>query len=76
MDIPGKQINVSQPAADTQPNTTAKLLAGGGAGALTVIVVWALKQWAHTEVPTEVAMALSTIISIGAAHFTPLGPSK
>jgi len=60
---------------DNQPNTTAKLIAGGGSGAIVIIIVWALRTWAHVDMPTEVAMALSTVISLGAAHFTPVGPS-
>jgi hypothetical protein len=59
-----------------QPNTTNKLMVGGGSAALVIIIVWAVKTWAHTDIPTEVAMALSTVISLGAAHYTPVNKPK
>jgi hypothetical protein len=59
-----------------QPDTSNKVWVGVGAGAITTIVVWALKQWAKVDVPTEVAMALSTVISIAAAHYTPINSPK
>ncbi len=64
-----------------QPNVTLKLLAGGGAGSLVIIIVWALETWATVhgqplKVPTDVAMALSTVISLAAAHYTPIGNFK
>lgn len=59
-----------------QPNTTLKLISGGGAGACVIILVWSLKTWAGVEMPDYVQMAMSTVISLGAAHFTPVDPPK
>lgn len=43
---------------------TRKVTAGALAGALSVVVVWGLKQFAHTDIPGEVASALTTILSL------------
>lgn len=59
-----------------QPNTTNKLVNGALAGAIVTVIVWASKAFAHVDIPTEVAMAISTIISLAAAHFTPVGQPK
>lgn len=52
------------------PNTAAKFLNGGGTGALIIIIVWVLKQWAHVDVPTEVSMAMATLIPMVVFHFS------
>lgn len=44
------------------------------AGAVTTIVVWALKQWAQVDTPTEVALSITTIVSTLACHFTQDNP--
>lgn len=56
-----------------QPDPTGKLWVGGGASAVVIVIQWMLKTWGHVEMPTEVAMALSTIVGLAAAHFTPVG---
>lgn len=45
------------------------------AGAVTVIIVWALKQFTNIDVPNEVASAFTTVVSVLAAHFTTDNPS-
>ena len=47
---------------------TRKVTAGALAGALSVLVVWAVKQIAGTEIPAEVASALTTILSLGTSY--------
>lgn len=39
------------------------------------LIVWALKQWAHIEMPTLEAMELAGVISTLACHFTKDSPS-
>ena len=41
------------------------------AGAITVLIVWGLKQYAHTEIPGEAASAMTTVISFVAGYFAP-----
>ena len=45
------------------------VVAGGFAGALTVLIVWGL-QMAGIETPPEVASAFTTILATGVAHLT------
>lgn len=45
-----------------------KVAAAGIAGAITVLVVFGLKQFAHIEVPAEVAAALTAVISFAAGY--------
>ena len=40
------------------------------AGALTTIVVWALRAFAHVDAPVEVATAITTLAAAVACHFT------
>lgn len=42
----------------------------GAAGSLTVILVWVLKQWAHVDVPTDVAAGFTGLVTLAGAHFT------
>ena len=42
---------------------TNKVAAGVLAGAITAIVVWCVRQFAKIEVPAEVAMAITTVIT-------------
>lgn len=44
-----------------------KVAAGGAAGAASIVLVWALAQ-AGVEIPPEVASALTTLLSFGAAY--------
>lgn len=46
------------------------------AGAVTVIVVWALRQWASVDVPESVAQAFTVICATLTAHFTTDSPPK
>jgi len=50
---------------------TNKVQAGILAGALAAIAAWALKTWGHTEMPAEIAVALSTVITFGVQYFVP-----
>jgi len=50
---------------------TNKTVAGGLAGALTMIVVWALHQWGKVDVPAEIAVAISTVLSFAVSWSTP-----
>jgi len=36
-----------------------------------MIVVWAVKTWGKVDIPPEIAVAISTVISFGASYFTP-----
>jgi uncharacterized membrane protein YfcA len=46
-----------------------KVSAGGLAGALSIILVWALKAYGHTELPPEVASGVTTLISFATSYF-------
>ena len=46
-----------------------KVRAGGVAGAITVVLVWAASQ-VGVEIPAEVASALTTLISFGGGYLT------
>jgi len=50
---------------------TPKMAASVIAGAITVLIVWGLKQYAHTEIPGEAASAMTTVISFVAGYFAP-----
>lgn len=50
---------------------TNKVVAGALAGAVTVILVWAAKQYGHVELPGEVSSAVTTVLSAVAAYFVP-----
>lgn len=58
------------------PSTNNKLVTGGLAGAVVVVLAWVLKQYTSVDMPDYVEMALSTIISLGVAHLTPPDPPK
>ena len=56
------------------PAPTRKVLAGGIAGAITVVLVWLLNAFIlpkQTQLPPEIASALTTIISFIVAYFVP-----
>ena len=55
---------------------TNKVAAGALAGALTVVLVWALKQFAHTEMPAEIAMALQVLITFGTQYVVTDAPTE
>lgn len=48
-----------------------KAVAAGLAGALTIIIAWVMSQFFHITLPPEVATAFTTVLSTGAAYFTP-----
>jgi len=55
----------------SSPAPTTKTLAAGIAGAVTMIVVWAVKTWGKVDIPPEIAVAISTVISFAASYLTP-----
>lgn len=52
---------------------TTKTNAGGIASLIVLVVVWAVKQWGHVDVPAEVGVALTGIIGYAASYFMPPG---
>lgn len=44
-----------------------KVLAGGAAGAAALVIVWAASQF-NVDVPAEVAVAFSTLLSFAASY--------
>lgn len=46
------------------------------AGAATVIIVWAMRQWAHVDVPESVGQAFTAIAAALASHFTNDKPAE
>lgn len=45
-----------------------KVIAGTTAGAVTVLIVWALHRFAGVDLPAEVAAALTVLLTAGAAY--------
>jgi len=50
---------------------TQKVTAVGVAGAVSIVIVWALHQFVHLDMPSEVASALTTILAFLAGYLTP-----
>lgn len=50
-------------------NVSPKVAAGGVAGGVSVIVVWAIHAFGHVDIPPEIASAFTTVISGVAAWF-------
>ena len=48
-----------------------KVTAGGLAGALSIAVVWLLKQFANVDTPPVVATAFTTILSFLVSYIVP-----
>jgi len=46
-------------------------LAGAIAGAVVMIIAWAVKQFAHVEIPAEVQTAGALLVSLVVTHYTP-----
>lgn len=42
---------------------TNKVFAGGAAGAISVIIIWAAKTYGQVEIPPEVAVAIVAVIT-------------
>lgn len=55
---------VDQPSA----KPTRKVAAGGIAGAVTMIAVWAAKLFGNVDVPAEIAVAISTLVSFATSY--------
>ena len=49
-----------------------KVSVGAATGALTALICWGLKQFGAIEVPGEIAVAISTVLSFVASYVTPL----
>ncbi len=45
-----------------------KVITGSLGGAFTIIIVWALKDFAGVDVPTEVAQAFTILTGFGVAY--------
>lgn len=50
---------------------TNKTIAATAAGALTTIIVWAVNSYTSHPVPTEIALAMQTVIIAAAGYLTP-----
>lgn len=47
-----------------------KVVAGGLAGAISVIIVWVLEQATGITVPADIALAINTVFVFGIQYFT------
>jgi hypothetical protein len=54
-------------ASDTHPKVVAASAGAGAAGAATVVLIW-MVSLIGVEVPPEVASAITTLLSAGAAY--------
>jgi hypothetical protein len=50
---------------------TRKVAIGGAAGAVATILVWASKAFGGVEVPAEIAVALTALITFGLQYAIP-----
>ena len=50
---------------------TNKVLAGALAGALAAILTWVVKTFAHQDVPAEIGVAVSTVITFAVQYMVP-----
>lgn len=48
-----------------------KAIAGGAAGAATILLCWAIETFGHLTIPAEVASAITTLIGTFAVWITP-----
>jgi putative flippase GtrA len=55
---------------------TAKVAAGGVAGAVVTLLITALQRWLHWDVPPEVSAALVTVVSFLVAYLTSPKPGE
>jgi hypothetical protein len=53
-----------------------KITASTLAGAITAILIWLLQEYAHTDIPPEIAVAIATIISAIVGYLVPLLPGE
>jgi uncharacterized membrane protein YfcA len=54
-------------ALNLHPKVAASLLAGW----ITVIIVYSLHQWAHTDLPDAVSAAITGLVAFGAGWLAP-----
>lgn len=59
------------PVTQSEVFPTAKTNAGGIAALVVLVLVWALKQWAHVDMPPEVAAAITGIVTYVASYLAP-----
>lgn len=50
---------------------TRKVTVGAFTGALMVVIAWAIKQWGHVDVPAEVAVAASGVLTFAVQYMVP-----
>lgn len=50
---------------------TTKVVAGALAGALSIILTWAVKQYGHIDIPGEVGAAITTVLSAVVSYMVP-----
>ncbi len=50
---------------------TNKVAAGALAGAIMAVLVWGVKAFAHVDMPAEIVVASSTIITFGIQYLVP-----
>jgi putative flippase GtrA len=55
---------------------TQKVAAGGIAGALSIILVWMIEEFARIKIPAEVASALTVVIGVLTSYLTPAGEGE
>lgn len=48
-----------------------KVYGGGAAGIVAALIVWALHQYAHLDLPDPLPEALPTLVGFGLAYFLP-----
>ena len=65
------------PTPDPNPGwpPTPKMAASGISGALTVILIWACRQFFKLEIPPEIASAVTVTFGFVAGYFAPRSPS-
>jgi putative flippase GtrA len=52
---------------------TNKVAIGALAGAITIVLVWIIKQVWHVDVPNEVAQAITVLTTFGTSYFVTNG---
>ena len=53
-----------------------KVVAGGLAGAISIIAVWTLEQMTGIVVPAHIALAIDTVFVFGVQYFIPNGATS
>lgn len=52
---------------------TRKVGSGALAGALSILLVWAAKQWGQVEIPGEAGAAITTVLTFVVSYLVPEG---